>query len=452
MNAEVEKIVAAIGVACLSLATKGIAADYTGQVRLGAINSQIRYSEPIQGEESNDISIISTRLFLEGEDLFSRRDGFVLDLRDKYDFFGKANSEILSLESSNEFIIRQAAYKKPWEVNRGYYTVGRFSIPEAGIIANDGGEYGYRLNRSHRVGGFIGIAPEDVVTPASVSPDERGFDGNQGGIYSVYKRENAGRMDTTFMINTLAQAPSFELDDFVNKVYYYHQGIFNLGFKHRVSSYVNFDVMPSASLRRAYVTHGYYLTKFRVRSSFTRITAEDYRLKKDIRDDLEPSTLNALKSTVTQRFNRDLNFTYGLEYAQRAADGLSRTELEVGATYRGMLRRRLSLGAYYGQRDNFESDDNYIKLSTRYYQNFYSLSAAYIMETENFDTGDTLNPQTIHLDFAFYTSDKLRGSTSYILSTAEDRTVTSLMFSLGYQFGKESTSPTRKRAMSFEEL
>ena len=112
--------------------TQALGASYRGQARVGAVNSQVKFTEPLQGEESNDAALISTRLFLEANRIRSRKDQFVLDLRDRYDFFGKSNSQILSLESVNELQIRQAAYKKPWEINRSYYTI--FTIPPDAFV------------------------------------------------------------------------------------------------------------------------------------------------------------------------------------------------------------------------------------------------------------------------------------------------------------------------------
>ena len=430
----------------------GYAARYSGHARIGVISSTVSYSEPIQEETSNDVTAISSRLYLLGEGVYKKNDEVVVDIRDKYDFFGTSDAALLTFEPKNTLKIRQLAYRQPWQQNRTFYTAGRFSIPEAGIISNDGGSYGYRLSRRLRIAGFLGIAPEDVVSPVSVSAETRGFDGNQGGVYAVYQKENVARMDTMYLVNALAQAPSFELDEFVNHVYFFHQGLMNFGQKHRVSTFLNTDIMPSFSIRQAHITHGFYPSRYRVRSSLTRITAEDYRLKKDIRDDLEPSTLTTLKSKAKYRFDRDTNFDLGLEYGQRAADGLSKTVIEFGATYRKLMKRRLILGAHYGIKNNYLSDDNYLKVSSLYYQNLYSVAASFSMVTENFDSGESVNPTIISLEGSYYRSDKLRGSLSYSMSSAADRSVNTMMLSVAYNIGTVSTSPTRRRAANFEDL
>lgn len=435
----------------LSIECVSLAATYSGQARFAFLSSEVVYSEPIQEETSNNVSIINMRLFLDGQDVFTRQDGIVLDIRDKYDSYGTANLSGLTLEPENSIVIRQAAYKKPWQRSRTFYTAGRFSVPEMGILSNDGAEYGYRLSRRLRVAGFVGIAPEDVVTPAAVEPDYRGFDGNQGGVYSVYQKENVGRMRTTYMVNGLAQAPSFELEEFVNRVYYYHQGLFNLGPNHRISSFLNLDVMPSFSPRQAYAYHTYYKPRYRIKSYASLITADDYRLKKDILDDLEPSTLLTVKSGGHYRFQRDLNFDGSLEYARRG-DGLNKTEIEIGGTYRKLMKRRLVLGGHYGMINNYQSNDSYLKLSSTYYQNKYSVSANISMRTEAFDNGETLSPMIVLLDASYYPNSDLRGSFSYQMASAEDRSVNTAMLSVGYHFGSKSTSPTKSRAANFEDL
>ena len=178
------------GFLCLLLVGyPSLAYEYNGSVRAGYINSKIDYSSADLSGATNDVEIFSTRLNLDVDRINRKEDLFTLDLRDRYDFFGKVDSEILQLSAENTLQIREAAYKRPWENNRTFYSVGRFSLPSAGILANDGGEYGYRMSKRHRVAAFIGIAPEDVLTPASITPEIRGYDGNQGGVYSVYEKK-----------------------------------------------------------------------------------------------------------------------------------------------------------------------------------------------------------------------------------------------------------------------
>ena len=254
------------------------------------------------------------------------------------------------------------------------------------------------------------------------------------------------------MTNAVAQAPSFELDEFINRVYFYHYGAFNLGFPHRFTSFVNFDLAPSSSLRRGRFSYAYYKKKYRIRSSFSRISAEDYRTKQDIRDDLPPSALTTIKTSGRYRYSRKIQLNGGLTYGTRSEDSLKSTDLYFGGLYTGLMKKRLSLGAKFGQRDDYLSDDTYIQAQISYYRTKWNVFASLTQESESYDSGEKLSPLTINGEFAYFFSKKLRGSASFTKSDAEDRSLTSFMMMIGYQFGSDSTSPTRRRTPNFEEI
>lgn len=427
------------------------AAEYSGSARIGGVSSKVDFPGDIQGE-TNDIQVLSSRLKMDVDGLTRKDDYISVDARDRYDFFGKSQSEIQSLEAENTLQVREAAYKRPWERNRSFFEIGRFSVSEAGIIANDGGSYGYRFTKNLRLVGFLGLAAEDIVTPASINPDVRGFDGNQGGAFLVYEKKGGMDGTSTYMTNSVAQAPSFELNEFINRVFFFHQGVFNLGLKHRISTLIDTDLAPSSNLRRGFLTYAYYSARHRVRITANRITAEDYRINREIRDELEPSTLTAARLTYQYRINKSLQSRVFYGNAKRSIDGLSSQHYYVGISYNGLLKKRLSLALRYGIKDDFLSDDTYIYTQASYYSKSWDFLVSYTQEQEKSDSGEEFNPSTIGTELGFYLSDKTRGSLGYSQSSAEDRSISSFMFMIGYRFGTEATSPIRRRTPTFEEL
>ena len=427
------------------------AVESSGNLRIGGVSGKSDFPGDLQGE-TNDVQAISTRLQLDVDGLTRKDDYLQFDLRDRYDFFGRAESEVLALTAENILQIREAAYRRPWERNRHHFTVGRFRLDEAGILANDGASYGYRLSRYGRIGFFLGIAPEDIVKPPSVEPDVRGFDGNQGGVYYSYDKKNSDGKGSIYMNHAISQAPSFELNEFINRVFYFHQGVFLLGSSHRFSSFVNFDLAPAASLRRGYLSYGYYSGRSRLRMSLTRITAEDYRVQQNVLDDLEPSTRSSLSTDYQYRLTSSLDVRGGIIYDRRSVDGLGANDIYAGARYNGLLSKQLALGVRYGIRDDFLSDDSYLRLTANYFHRNFSINLQYSSESRVFDDGSTLNPTIIYSELGFYLSDKIRGSLAYSTTSAEDRNITTAFFMMAYRFGSDSVAPVRRRTPSFEEF
>jgi hypothetical protein len=424
-----------------------------GQFRLGGYSSQVKLDEDPQGLGHNDSSVISSRLHLDLIRLNRSGDEVTIDIRDDYDFFGKSDRELLELQAENQLEIREAAYRNPWEYNRLYYTVGRFTLPEANIYTNDGAEVGYRLTRASRVGGFLGVANEDIVSPDTVTPDYRGFNGNQGGIYYIYENKGSRFRDSTYMTNAIAQSPTFELNDFRNKVYFYHMSLFYLGSSHRFSNHVNFDIQPESHLRQAYLSYQYQSMRYRFNTYFNRLSAEDYRLQQDIQDSLAPSVVDTLSADFIQRLDPALSLEYKARLSQRSTDSLKRLLLLVGSRYRGLSRGRMSVGGFVGSRQNYLSDDLLIDLQFDYFQQNYSVHIDQEISTRDYRDRDvSLTETKTYGELAFYFSDSFRGSAAYSLAQNEQATVNTLYVMMGYYFGRGTTSPLRRIAPAFEGL
>ncbi len=431
---------------------EGSGIDYRGQVRFGGYQSSVTLNNDLSGLGTNDASIASTRFDLELTRLNRNRDQFVIELRDKYDFFGKSNNELLQLEADNRLDIRELRYERPWQNNRLYYSLGRFPLAEANIFTHDGAELGYRLSRNHRIGVFGGIANQDVFTPAYLEADFQGYNGVQVGAYSLYETHQGGRSSSSYMSNAVAQGPTVELADVVNKVYYFHLGNFNLSSAHRLRTQANMDIQPSASLRRAHIGYQYFSRVFRVSSYITRISPEDYRLKKEVRDALVASTLDSLGLQVLHRLSTSLSLEYGASTARRTADRLDRTDLNAGVRYRGLLRGRLAVGGLIGLRDNYLSDDNYLRASLDYYSDLIYISSYIQLFNEDYAIGTQLNGTTVYGELGFYLSELLRGSMAYTQSQDQLSSIQSFFLMIGYTFGDQSTSPIRRLSPRFESL
>ena len=428
------------------------ALDYRGHVRFGGYQSSVTLNNDTSGLGTNDASIASTRLDLDLTRLNRNRDEIGIEIRDKYDFFGKSNNEILQLEAENNLDLRELRYERPWENNRLYFSLGRFPLPEANIFTHDGAEAGYRLTRNHRIGVFGGIANEEVFTPAYLEPDYQGYNGIQAGAYSLYENNRQGRSASTYMSNAIAQGPTVELLDVVNKVYYFHLGNFNLSESHRLRTQANLDIQPSSSLRRAYLGYQYFSRAFRVSTYLSRISPEDYRLKKEIRDALTASTLDSLGAKVLHRLSGSLSLEYSASTARRSEDSLDRTELTAGARYRGLLRGRLAVGGLFGLRDNYLSDDNYLRATLDYYSQLIYISSYFQMFNEDYAIGTKLNGTTIYGELGFYLSEMFRGSMAYTQSQDQQSSIQSFFLMIGYTFGEQSTSPIRRLSPRFESL
>lgn len=437
----------------LYLEQTSYAVEYKGQFRTGGYSSEVKLLNDQASLGNNNASIISNRLNMTIFQFNDKQDEISLDFRDRYDFFGRRDRELLELTEENTLEIRELAYRRPWQRHRLYFTAGRFVPKEAGLLTNDGGHVGYRLTREHRLGLFAGIADQSIVTPPTLQPTNKSFSGNQAGAYWVYDKNDVRSPTSIYMTNAVAQGPSFDLIELVDRVYFYHLSLLQLGANHRVSNHINFDLTPEAQLRQAYISYNYYSSQYRFTSYYNRVSPEENRVQKDIQDSLAPSTVDSIFLSLIHRLTPLFSLEYRAQLAQREADGKQQQILALGSRYLGLARGRLALGGLLGIRNNFQSNDQFLDLKLDYYQQKWSAHLEQGFANKNYeDNGPELFEIRSTAELAFYFGERLRGSAAFSQAKNEQAEITTVFLMIGYYFGTGSTSPTRNISPVFEGL
>jgi len=430
------------------------AVDFRGDARIGHYSRQVEfqgaYLGQTAGETNNDEQVINLQLKANADNINDASDRFIFDFRDKRDGFGKLERENLLLSNYERRQLRLAAYQRPWERNRTYFTVGRFTLPEANIIANDGVEFGYRTSKASRYGGFAGQGAKDIIAPLYVDPDTRVIPGTQFGAYYNYETKDTPE-DSSYLTNAVAQAPTYDITDAQSHLYYYQQGLFTIGGLHRFGSLVQFDFAPKASLRRGYVSYYYQTERLRAGGYVNQTTTEDYLIKQVIQDVLVPSAVRTIdldaRYRVSQAFSVDVSASRGT----RTADGKTRTEYTGGLLFPKVLGDTSSTRLQLGVRQNFLSKDNFTKIAYDYWGKSVSVGVAYTLSNEAYDDGTTNKRTIMMVDAGIFVLDDIRGALGYEMEPDSKVKANALFIMFGYKFGTSASSP-RTRPARFEEM
>jgi hypothetical protein len=430
------------------------AADFKGDARIGHYSRQVEfqgsYLGQTAGETNNDEQVINLQLKGTAEDLNDSDDRFIFDFRDKRDGFGKLERENLLLSNYERRQLRTAAYQRPWERNRTYFTVGRFSLPEANIVANDGAEFGYRTSKASRYGLFAGQGAKDIIAPLYVDPDTRSIPNTQYGVYYNYESKDTPD-DSSYLTNAVAQAPTYDITDAQNHLYYYQQGLFTFGGTHRVGSLVQFDFSPKSSLRRGYLSYYYQTERLRAGGYVNQTTTEDYLIKQVIQDVLVPSSVRTIDLDMRYRLTPAMSVDVSASRGTRTVDGKSRTEYAAGLLFPRVLGDTSSTRLQFGVRQNFLSKDSFTKVAYDYFGEKFSLGAAYTLSTEDYDDGTTNKRTILMVDAGIFVLDDIRGSLGYEMESDSKVKANALFIMFGYKFGVSTSSP-RNRPARFEEM
>lgn len=429
-----------------------MAAEVRGHVRGGVVSESVDFVEPIAGEATNDRRRIFGRLKLDVDRFNDKNDLFSLDVRDNYDFFGLLDQQALELLPANKAQVRQLAYHRIPQRQAFFYSLGRFPIDEAGLVAHDGVLAGLKTSPNFAAGAFAGIAPKDVLLSShfdNVNPDVT-YDPLQAGAFLVYdKQEPSGKDSSLYASVAIARTPSFDVPTFDGRVTLFSNLVYNFARTQRLAALMDYDVDPRLAMRRLRLSHYYFSESTRVHSTYTRVDTVQFQPLKTFREQLPASAFDSTQVRPTTKFSKTLGLTGKAQYDRRYTDGLTRTDLAAGPMYTG---NKFGATLLLGQRANFISDDSYARVMLQYYVRRADASLTFEQGKETYEDGTVLNPQSIMLDAGFYFGDRIRGGFGYNLLQDERVKVAAMLLTVGYRFGSGEGNEPRETPAPLEEV
>lgn len=452
MKLRLLKLAIALPIASALVSERALALSVLGNLRLGGYTRTVEFDQPIDGATSNDEKVMSAQLKMDVTDFDSKNDVFVIDMRDKLDSYGKLDKQNLSLTTYNRFQVREMSFKRPWEYNKFYFTLGRFSLIEANILDNDGAEFGYRLSKEDRLGLFGGMAPKDVITPYYVNPDTSSVNNAQAGVYYSYEKKT-GLARQIYTNNALAMAPTYNITDKMSHTYFYHMAIWNVDQRHRVSSFLQHDFAPTSSLRRASIAHSYSTTKIQTNASLLQTNTEDYLLQRDLLDPLPPSSEQIARFELRHRMLSFLSIDYLLSFGRRSEDSKTYSEYAIGAILPRLLVKSGSARAQYGIRNNYYSKDSFIRAGYDFWHQNFSASLIHTILSQTYEDDNFKNTRQITMvDAGFFVNERIRGALAFQNEKDDKLSAKAFFLMVGYRFGTGAAAPIRTRPALFEEI
>ncbi|MGE0172514.1 MAG: hypothetical protein AB7T49_07015 [Oligoflexales bacterium] len=412
-----------------------------GHFQLGVHSTNAKFQEERTGEEKNDAMLAMARLKWRTQSVFQPRDRIILDVRDRYDLFGKLDKNIYQLAPDNRLALRQLAFEHPYEYFSFYYSVGRFDVSEAGILANDGVEVGYRFSDTWRASLFAGVSPADIKSSVQIQPEENASGPRtQGGVYAVYEKASLSGFPAYYVSNALSKS----VDDgatAAERVFLFHNSVLTFDEKNRAGFSLDYDIKPEAVLRRWFLSYFHRRESFRAYLTASRIDVNDYLLEKEVRETLpaSPFTTYGLRliASPTKSFHLNLRGSQ----TTRQADQLKKQEASAGPTF---LFSRVRLTILGGVRTNYLSKDNFVFSELGYYSNAWNFRLTYTGTKETYTEEEkVLNVQNVGAYAEIYMSNNLFSSLGYNFIKDEEVQITSGLLTIGYRFGKKPKAPVR---------
>ena len=419
----------------LTLCPSNALAGYSGRFTLGGFVTQESYDTEAVEAQSNDWAVVSSRLFLNIDELGDKEQELVFDLRDKHDFFDKLNPELRTLDEKNTFQVRQAAFKM-----RGM-SLGRFPVLEAGAVYVDGLSVSYKFGQKFKLGAFTGYNPV-ILGQAHL---ETNTDQKISGVHTLYQKSSQEWYHYTYWSSAIVEQRYKEVRD---RLYWFN----NFSYQGSQKSYFNMisylDFEPTQKVQNLWASQYYrFLNAVSTRLSYYTIDTIEYKRSQDVRETLDASRYQQAQLTLKHKIGlKQATVNYKYIKGVREVDDKSKSDASIGINLPEFMSKYLTSSFYIGKRANFISDDNYMTFGLLYNSAKYELSFDQSIIEETDDLSGTTTAYITDLSMTYLYSRKF----FFVLSTQsvkdDDVSIFTVLFKLTYRFGSKGIPPTRDGA------
>ena len=417
-------------------------ADYYGRFISGGFLSKEVFRNS-QTDRYNDVSILSQRLFVNFDRILGSSSEFTVDIRDKHNFFEKLDNERLQLTGKNHLQVHQLQFHKTQSKGINY-SLGRFSIIEAGSNYTDGLDFGFnnkKAGSTTKYSLFYGLNPE-----VNDGPESRlNVDSKRYGGYFVY--ENKGSEWKNYFYSTTA----FVKETFKNETdrsYVYSNIMSQSVSGDTFSSLLYLDLVPSTYIQNLWMTYSsVFKNQYKLRTSLSTIDSVHYFRQRDVRETLASSRYHqASFSLRSPTHYNTASYETKLSGGKREIDNKSMTELKFASYLPRFIADDFSGTLRTGVRKNFISNDfmlgaGFLQTNT---QREFSFNQDFQFEKED---QKKLNIVSItEGSYSRFFSRSLFGVFSLQNIYDSNVSIFSVLFKLSYRFGSGGQAPIRDGA------
>lgn len=409
-----------------------------GRFTFGGYMATERFSNTDGGSDKNDAQVLSARYFLKLTDINNQPYDITVDLRDKNDFFDKADRERLQLTDRNNFQVRELNVRlhKP---NFGMQ-LGRFPVPEAGAAGVDGAMLVKPHTKDWRSGAFGGYNPKRW--------DQSYYQWNQqdviAGAYTTYQSRGSALAKNLFLTHAIIdEVHGVQTDRF----YLFHNMVYQWQPRSRLISLMYLDFVP-----RTYIQNGNLLwqqgwtPKFSSQLGVMAVDVITYSRRQGLREELAPSAYNEGSLRLDFEPWSTRKYQFGISSGSREADHLTKSEYYFGVEQSQFWSKRWDVFAKLGGRKNFTSDDIFANVYLGYFSRKWEFGWDVEYGIEKYKDDVTKHPLTIEFDVSNYLTRSLYLTGSVQRAKDEVVEIYTLFVKLGYRFGSGQLAPLRDGA------
>lgn len=445
--------IALLLVATIAATTPAVAFDYSGRAVLGVFRGTEKHKEDPNKPENNDKDYFVADFYLRASGITKRKLTFTLDLRDRYNRFGKVDKDSLTLVAKNEPKLNQLVLRQPGKPGGYFWALGRFHVADDRFLSNDGAELGKRSGH-WRFGAFGGLAP------VSTYKDSLNFgkEATQLGAFTTYDRTSGSGLKRRYFSGALAmrQLKLVERElptDKAQENFITLRGIEqdNLHDRILVDAKLDFtdgflvqNLLARLSRKLASRVHGHL--------TYLRYDFREYDIMRDLRDELVASTYDQVGASLSYKLSATSMVEGEALTGKRTIDNKSKTHLGLSFRKSKLLKGRMSAYVGVSQTANYVSDDNALRVGANYYQNRGEIGIRAEYRTEKTEEGKNLTANILGLHGNWLATRKVLIGGAVQYAADEEHSISTLLLTAGYRFDSQAMTPIRKSSPSVDRV
>jgi hypothetical protein len=419
-------------------------ASYYGRfISGGFISKEIIRSETKNNDiRYNDVAILSQRLYVNFDKILETSNEFTVDIRDKNNFFDKLNSETLKLNSRNTLQLHQFfVHNTPKDEQPLAYSVGRFSIPDAGAVVTDGVDIGMIKNLygySTKFSFFYGLNPQ-LLDETSITFNK---DSKVYGGYANLEEKSSDWTSHFFSTSALVrQVYKSELDRF----YFFNNTSSQTSNGNFFSSILYYDIQPVMNIQNLWTSYTFLLpNKYKIRSTISTIDTLHYSRVQDVRETLASSRYHQASVAINTPSAYDSIFLESkMSLGLRTVDKKNMMELKFRAFFPKIYLDEISGSLNAAAKKNFVSNDLIFGGSFIHSNKQREISLSEDIQIQR-KTGFPLNYASItDGSYTKFIDRSLYGILSIQNIIDKNVSIFSALFKITYRFGEGGQAPIR---------
>lgn len=406
-----------------SVATNNDKVEYKARISTLFFQSQEQLGENVNNDYQFFASHFDLKIFNLTSVKHNEKNSFHIDIKEKYDIYGKLNRQYKNMEKENELEIKTLElYSDSYQFNNFLkWRIGRYSIDNVNGEINNGLDTSFRISSQFSNNLWAGYYEKNEI---------------QGGFYLTYLPDNEWQLK-----DQISTSNGFFFREYTGKENYLTQARIHhqLNFsKNNISffSTANYDWQPITTLSYLSCRGNWQMTdRVSYDLGVDRYDAFEYEKNRDSREIIVISDYQSLSTRISYKKDSFWKLKYDFKIGNRRLDNLFERSHQVFYEMNNLLMRNLSFSINSAVGQKYLMNYKAVEFVVNRFNDFFELFSSIKYQDEKYFNGGNLHPLWTTLGLSIYINRNFFLSSEFQRVHDSETTIISSFVKLTYRFG-----------------